>query len=135
MSQASLKEWDAALADAEKCVELKPEWAKGYSRLGGARYGKGDYSGAKDAYAKGLELDGANEQLKSGLREAEAALSGGGNGAQRTLVDLWPQALRRRLCCDMPLLTSPPHGALFFCWSCCVAACCAARCVICVTRE
>ncbi|KAK8710508.1 hypothetical protein V6N13_145828 [Hibiscus sabdariffa] len=33
---ASLHQYDAALSDAKKTVELKPDWSKGYSRLGAA---------------------------------------------------------------------------------------------------
>jgi stress-induced-phosphoprotein 1 len=76
--QASLKKWDDALADAEKCVELKPDWAKGYSRLGGALYGKRKFEDAVGAYKKGLAIDDSNASLQSGLKEAEAALAGPG---------------------------------------------------------
>ncbi|GFR40723.1 hypothetical protein Agub_g1331 [Astrephomene gubernaculifera] len=72
-SQASLKNYAAALADAQKCVSLKPDWAKGYSRLGAARYGLGEFEEAMEAYENGLKQDPANEQLKSGLEEARAA--------------------------------------------------------------
>ena len=34
-------------------VELKPEWPKGYSRLGAAAIGLGDTAKAKGAYEKG----------------------------------------------------------------------------------
>ncbi|GIL51593.1 hypothetical protein Vafri_7436 [Volvox africanus] len=72
-AHASLKHYSAALSDAKKCVELKPDWAKGYSRLGAAYYGLTDFAEAAEAYEKGLELDPSNEQLKSGLSEAHAA--------------------------------------------------------------
>ena len=74
--QASLKQWDGALQDAQKCVELKPDWAKGYSRLGGAHYGLGSFQEAIDAYKKGLDIDGSNAALQSGLKDAEVALAG-----------------------------------------------------------
>lgn len=74
--QASLKQWDGALEDAKKCVELKPDWAKGYSRLGVAHHGLGAYQDAVDTFKKGLEIDGSNAALQSGLKEAEAALAG-----------------------------------------------------------
>ncbi|GIL86810.1 hypothetical protein Vretimale_15617 [Volvox reticuliferus] len=72
-AHASLKHYTAALSDAKKCVELKPDWAKGYSRLGAAHYGLTDFAEAAEAYEKGLTLDPSNEQLKSGLSEAQAA--------------------------------------------------------------
>lgn len=76
--QASLNHWDEAHQDAEKCVELKPDWAKGYSRLGGALYGKRKYQEAIDTYKKGLAIDSGNAALKSGLSDAEKALAGPG---------------------------------------------------------
>ena len=36
---AGLQNFDAALADAEKTTEIKPDWSKGYSRKGAALYG------------------------------------------------------------------------------------------------
>jgi stress-induced-phosphoprotein 1 len=70
---ASLHRYSEALDDAEKTVALKPDWAKGYSRLGAAHIGLGNAEDAASAYEKGLELDPANEALKSGLADAKAA--------------------------------------------------------------
>ncbi|KAG6481691.1 hypothetical protein ZIOFF_058310 [Zingiber officinale] len=70
---ASIKKYDAALSDARKTVDLKPDWAKGYGRLGAAYLGLGDAEQAVAAYEKGLELDPASEALKSGLADARAA--------------------------------------------------------------
>lgn len=39
---ASLKNFDKALEDANKTVEIKPDWAKGWGRKGAALYGTGD---------------------------------------------------------------------------------------------
>jgi stress-induced-phosphoprotein 1 len=100
---ASLKDYDQALADGEKTVELKPDWSKvgfllqdlvsssleqvlmclceqGYSRKGAALCYLGRYADAKAAYAAGLEVEPTNEQLKQALQEAEEqeqASSGG----------------------------------------------------------
>jgi tetratricopeptide (TPR) repeat protein len=76
--QASLKEWESALADAQKCVELKPDWAKGYSRLGGALFGQGKHQEAVGAYKKGLDVDPDNAMLKKGLEDAQQAMRGSG---------------------------------------------------------
>ncbi|KAK3158587.1 hypothetical protein QOZ80_2AG0139090 [Eleusine coracana subsp. coracana] len=70
---ASLHRYSDALADAEKTVELKPDWAKGYSRLGAANLGLGDAASAVAAYEKGLALDPSNEGLKAGLEDAKKA--------------------------------------------------------------
>jgi len=70
---ASLHRYSDALADAQKTVELKPDWAKGYSRLGAAHLGLGDAASAVAAYEKGLALDPTNEGLKAGLEDARKA--------------------------------------------------------------
>jgi stress-induced-phosphoprotein 1 len=73
---ASLHQYSEALADAEKTVELKTDWSKGYSRLGAAHVGLGHHEDAVAAYKKGLEYDPNNEGLKSGLTDAQAVQSG-----------------------------------------------------------
>ncbi|KAL7747249.1 Hsp90 cochaperone [Sorochytrium milnesiophthora] len=72
---ASLKDFDHALADARKTVELNPTWGKGYSRLGAAQHGLGDLEAAKKAYQDGLQHDAANAQLKKGLEDVERAMA------------------------------------------------------------
>ncbi|CAN6273659.1 unnamed protein product [Urochloa humidicola] len=70
---ASLHRYSEALADAEKTVELKPDWAKGYSRLGAAHLGLGDAASAVAAYEKGLAIEPNNDGLKAGLEDAKKA--------------------------------------------------------------
>nr|AAB49720.1 transformation-sensitive protein homolog [Acanthamoeba castellanii] len=77
---ASLKDYDQALADGEKTVELKPDWSKGYSRKGAALCYLGRYADAKAAYAAGLEVEPTNEQLKQALQEAEEQEQASGGG-------------------------------------------------------
>jgi stress-induced-phosphoprotein 1 len=67
---ASLHRYAEALADAERTVALKLDWAKGYSRLGAAHLGLGDHAKAVEAYEKGLSIEPSNEVLKSGLAQA-----------------------------------------------------------------
>ena len=43
----------AALSDAERCVEVEPSWAKGYSRMGTALFRLGRHAQAAAAYSKG----------------------------------------------------------------------------------
>ncbi|OAQ63033.1 heat shock protein [Pochonia chlamydosporia 170] len=86
---ASKKDWDNALADADKTTQIKPDWAKGWGRKGAALHGKGDLLGANDAYEEGLKLDANNTQLKSGLASVEKAIKQeaggpGGFGADPT---------------------------------------------------
>ncbi|XP_022759056.1 hsp70-Hsp90 organizing protein 3-like [Durio zibethinus] len=69
---ASLHQYDAALSDAKRTVDLKSDWSKGYSRLGAAHLGLHQYQDAISAYKKGLEIDPNNEALKSGLVDAQS---------------------------------------------------------------
>jgi len=70
---AALKKYDLALDDAQKCVSLKPDWAKGYSRLGAAYHGLGNFEEAEKAYKRGLEIEPNNEGLKESLAELQKA--------------------------------------------------------------
>lgn len=81
---ASKKDWDNALNDAEKTIELKADWPKGWGRKGTALYGKGDLLGASEAYEEGLKLDPNNAGMKNDLASVERAIQaeamgGGGN--------------------------------------------------------
>lgn len=69
---AKAEKYNLALEDAEKTVNLKPDWGKGYSRKGSALAYLGRYAESIQAYQKGLRLDPNNEQLKSGLADVKA---------------------------------------------------------------
>ncbi|KAK3714378.1 hypothetical protein QZH41_020623, partial [Actinostola sp. cb2023] len=66
--------YEHALEDAKKCVELKPDWGKGYSRLGTAQSFLKMYSEAEVTYETGLKHDPNNEQLKKGLNEVRSQM-------------------------------------------------------------
>ncbi|EKX73407.1 conserved hypothetical protein [Theileria equi strain WA] len=66
---ASLGMYEEALADGIKCIELKPDWPKGYSRKGLAEFKLGNSAAAMETYKKGLEYDPDNEALKSAMKE------------------------------------------------------------------
>jgi heat shock protein 1/8 len=68
-----LNEVDEALADAQKCTELSPMWAKGFGRLGAALFAKKQYAEAMDAYSKGLAIEPQNMTLQMGKTEANNA--------------------------------------------------------------
>ncbi|DAZ97763.1 TPA: hypothetical protein N0F65_009043 [Lagenidium giganteum] len=76
-SAAYLKLHDGrnALLDAEKCVALKADWAKGHSRKGAALYALGRYADAFRAYKDGLALDPTNNALAEGLRLVEQRMT------------------------------------------------------------
>ncbi|KAK6636150.1 hypothetical protein RUM43_009802 [Polyplax serrata] len=72
---AKCKKYELALQDAEKTVELKPDWGKGYSRKGSALAYLGKYDESIKAYEEGLKHDPNNVQLKEGLDEVYMQMS------------------------------------------------------------
>lgn len=68
-------DYENALNDAKKTVEIKPDWGKGYSRLGGALCYLMKEEEALDAYQEGLKKDPNNAQLKTALDELEAKMN------------------------------------------------------------
>jgi len=68
---ASKEDYQHALEDALKTVQLKPDWGKSYSRLGSAYYGLGNLEEAVAAYRKGLQVEPGNPQLQEGLQSIE----------------------------------------------------------------
>ncbi|KAK7790552.1 hypothetical protein R5R35_013068 [Gryllus longicercus] len=67
--------YSRALEDAEKTVQLKPDWAKGYSRKGSALAYLGRFEDSIQAYEAGLRIDASNQQLKEGLQEVKSQLA------------------------------------------------------------
>jgi len=72
-SAAYLKKGDAvnALSDAESCLGLKPDFAKGYSRKGAALHGLKRYNDSIAAYEEGLNKFPNDKGLVSGLEEVK----------------------------------------------------------------
>ena len=62
------KGFDVVMAeDGKKCVTLKSDWAKGYTRLGLAQFFLKKYDEAEATYKKGLTLAPEDKALKEGL--------------------------------------------------------------------
>lgn len=62
-----------ALHDAEKCVELAPNWVKGYNRLGVAQQSLKRFTAAIDTFKKGIELEPNNTALWNALKLCQDA--------------------------------------------------------------
>lgn len=62
-----------ALKDAERCVELAPEWTKGYNRLGVAQQSLKRFDAAMDSFKKGLQLEPSNTTLWAALSACQEA--------------------------------------------------------------
>jgi len=63
-----------AEADADRCVQLQPNWATGYSRRGDALRKGGDHHSAREAYLAGLKLSPTNAALQDAVKAEDAAL-------------------------------------------------------------
>lgn len=74
-AHASLSAFTPALEDAQKTVELKPDWAKGYSRLGAAYYGLQQWDDAVEAYTKGRRRPRSMPGLGAAVRRQSPAVS------------------------------------------------------------
>ncbi|XP_034033674.1 stress-induced-phosphoprotein 1 [Thalassophryne amazonica] len=68
-------DYEKALQDACKTIEIKPEWGKGYSRKGTALEFLGRLEDARGTYRDGLRHEPNNQQLKEGLQNIEARLA------------------------------------------------------------
>lgn len=73
--------WESALQDAEKAIELRPEWSKGYSRRGTALLGLNQVERAIEALEKGLELEPGNVAMKQSLESARNRFVAGSGSA------------------------------------------------------
>ena len=70
---AHKEEYLKAIHDAQQCVDLKPDFVKGYARLGVAHFNLRQYSKAKAAYGAGLALDSEHSALSDGLEQVRLA--------------------------------------------------------------
>jgi len=62
---------NGAKEDARKVIELKPEWSKGYERLGSALFKENKRSEARVQFQKAVELDAFNESAQEKLRKCD----------------------------------------------------------------
>ena len=72
-SHAGLKEWDAALKDAEATIQANETFAKGYGRKGSALHGARKYDEAIAAYETGLAKCPGDAALQKGLADVKHA--------------------------------------------------------------
>lgn len=74
-SYTALNKMNEAIEDANMCIKLKPEWSKGYSRLGAVYFIQKKYSDAVKAYAKGLAMDPTSKELAENLTKSQELLA------------------------------------------------------------
>lgn len=87
--------FNEALRDAEKCIELKPDFVRAYARKGQAYFWTKQYNRALQAYDAGLKIDPTNADCKDGrtrtmmkIQEMSSGMSGDGDeAAQMAMQD------------------------------------------------
>ncbi|OMO52383.1 Tetratricopeptide TPR-1 [Corchorus olitorius] len=78
------------LKDAEKCIELDPTFAKGYTRKGAVQFFMKEYDKALETYQEGLKHDPNNQELIDGVRRCVEQINKASRG------DLSPEELKER---------------------------------------
>jgi len=68
----ALENFDKAMEDADECIRLQPNWAKGYLRRGSVFFRMGKLEMAESVLKDGLELDPLSDALK---KELEAVMN------------------------------------------------------------
>ena len=70
-----LKNWANSAQDAQQCVEIKPDWVKGYQRLAIALRKQGKLFESVKALEGGVEKNPDSNDLKNSLQDAKNRLS------------------------------------------------------------
>ncbi|XP_049369788.1 hsp70-Hsp90 organizing protein 3-like [Solanum verrucosum] len=98
------------LKDAEKCIELDPTFAKGYTRKGAVQFFMKEFENAMETYQAGLKYDPQNQELLDGVRRCVEQMKKASHG------DLTPEELKERRAKGMQdpeiqnILTDPVMG-------------------------
>jgi stress-induced-phosphoprotein 1 len=61
-----LMEFNTALKDADKCIELDPKFVKAYARKGSCHHMMKEYHKAMKAYEDGLKIDPTSKECNEG---------------------------------------------------------------------
>lgn len=69
------KNYEEAAEDARKVIELKPEWARGHSRLGAALEGMESLEEAESSYKNALKLDPTNKNLPDDINRVQQKIN------------------------------------------------------------
>jgi stress-induced-phosphoprotein 1 len=83
----NLNNFQKALEDAEQCIKIKPDWAKGYLRKGMAEFKLDKLEEAAETYKKGLEIDPNNTEIKKAFEELERSANPFTQNYQKLFTD------------------------------------------------
>jgi stress-induced-phosphoprotein 1 len=93
-SYASLGRYQEALDAAEKCVETKPDWAKGFTRKGLALFNLKKFDEAKGAYEQGKKLAPDNDSFTQGIANCEREKANAANPLGQLFgPSMWPKLM------------------------------------------
>lgn len=82
-----LKDYELALPDCKKSIELEPSYVKSYSRAGQAYFNLEEYENAVEMYSKCVELDPMTQTHKDSLERAQRKVDGGSSMANMGGMD------------------------------------------------
>jgi len=68
------KFYESAIADAQRCLDLKPDWSKAYFRMGKALMAAGKYDEAFKQFYRGTLVDKNSDELKLLLEQCTRTL-------------------------------------------------------------
>jgi len=78
----SVCRYEEALADAQSCTKLRPDFSKAYARAGLAQYRMNRLLDAKQSYEDGIKRDASSSALSSGLKDVDDALRAANVGSR-----------------------------------------------------
>ena len=95
--------------DADRCIELRPEFAKGYSRKAHVQFFMKEYEKAIETYERGLTFDPANQELKDGVQRCRQSINKFmmGTASEDEIKERQAKAMS-----DPEVLPAPPRAAV-----------------------
>ena len=78
-----LGKFELALEDGEKCVDLKPDWSKGWQRKALALHALGRKNEAMVAYERGYDVDPTNQVLMKEMSKLKVEIESERNAKEQ----------------------------------------------------
>ena len=86
-AHAAKSAYAESLLDANKCIELKGDWAGGHSRQGAANFGLENWIEAQASYQRCLVLDPSSQWARDELSKVNEHILTGSTRAEQVLLD------------------------------------------------
>ena len=88
---AEKKAFEEALLDADKCIEIKPTWSRGYLRRGIAFSGLKKWTDALASFKEGLRHDPSSQKLKDEVRNVSKVIEAKAEEQFQLKYNRWTQ--------------------------------------------